>query len=198
MANTPNRNYPYPVGGDTPEVPRDVKALAEALDVDVAGGLPVGAVITFAGTTVPTGWLMCNGAAFSSTTYPVLRTVLGRTTTPNLIGRFVKGATTPHATGGNSTIKNNQMPVHNHGMPGQNNLAAATTDPGHSHPTYYTSHHQRFDRGTSPGVTNAGGVGTDRTATAGSHAHFVQLYSAGGGQPFEPVFYTLIYMIKAI
>lgn len=63
---------------------------------------PTGAVYTFAGATVPTGWLKCNGALLSRTTYASLFAVIGTTygagdgsTTfalPDLRGEFVRGA----------------------------------------------------------------------------------------------------------
>ena len=62
---------------------------------------PVGSVYTFAGATVPTGWLKCNGALLSRTTYAALFAVIGTTygagdgsTTfalPDLRGEFVRG-----------------------------------------------------------------------------------------------------------
>ena len=63
---------------------------------------PVGSVYTFAGTAVPVGWLKCNGALLSRTTYASLFAVIGTTygagdgsTTfalPDLRGEFVRGA----------------------------------------------------------------------------------------------------------
>ena len=62
---------------------------------------PIGSVYTFAGATVPTGWLKCNGALLSRTTYAALFAVIGTTygagdgsTTfalPDLRGEFVRG-----------------------------------------------------------------------------------------------------------
>lgn len=62
---------------------------------------PTGSVYTFAGATVPTGWLKCNGAQLSRTTYAALFAVIGTTygagdgsTTfalPDLRGEFVRG-----------------------------------------------------------------------------------------------------------
>lgn len=39
------------------------------LGTSVVGGVPVGAVIPFASVTVPTGFVICNGAEYSRTTY---------------------------------------------------------------------------------------------------------------------------------
>ncbi len=64
-------------------------------------GVPTGSVITLAMSTVPTGWLECDGAAISRSTYSVLFSTLttsygagdGSTTfnLPDLRGEFVRG-----------------------------------------------------------------------------------------------------------
>lgn len=41
--------------------------------------IPVGTVMLWAGSTVPTDWLQCNGAAISQTTYATLYTAIGAT-----------------------------------------------------------------------------------------------------------------------
>ena len=41
--------------------------------------LPTGAVIPFAGSTTPSGYLLCNGAAVSRTTYSKLYSAIGTT-----------------------------------------------------------------------------------------------------------------------
>lgn len=66
--------------------------------------LPVGIVQAFAGSTIPTGWLLCDGSAVSRTTYAKLFSVIGTTygsgngsTTfnlPNLVDKFVEGSAT--------------------------------------------------------------------------------------------------------
>lgn len=52
---------------------------------------PVGTVITFYGVNAPEGYLACDGAAFSSTTYPKLYALLGSSITPDLRGYFIRG-----------------------------------------------------------------------------------------------------------
>ena len=44
-----------------------------------SGSLPVGTIIPFSGSTVPTGYLTCNGAAVSRTTYADLFAIIGTT-----------------------------------------------------------------------------------------------------------------------
>ena len=74
----------------------------------------VGAVIAFAGSTSPDGWLLCDGTAVSRTTYAALFSVIGTTygsgngsTTfnlPNLTNKFIQG----NATSG--TVKDAGLP----------------------------------------------------------------------------------------
>lgn len=66
--------------------------------------IPVGIVQAFAGSTTPTGWLLCDGSAVSRTDYADLYAVIGDTygagdgsTTfnlPNLVDKFVEGSAT--------------------------------------------------------------------------------------------------------
>jgi hypothetical protein len=54
-------------------------------------GNPVGTVIMYYGTAAPDGYLPCNGASFSSTSYPQLYALLGKATTPDMRGLFARG-----------------------------------------------------------------------------------------------------------
>jgi hypothetical protein len=55
-------------------------------------GVPVGTVITYAGRTLPDGYLLCNGAQYDPLIYPELFAVLGEDRVPNLLDQFVRGA----------------------------------------------------------------------------------------------------------
>ena len=71
--------------------------------VEHFGGFPSGAMIAFAGKSVPDGWLLCNGALVSRTTYAKLFAAIGTawgagdgSTTfklPDADGRVMQGAT---------------------------------------------------------------------------------------------------------
>ena len=73
----------------------------DKLKLDGLGSVPAGAVLPFAMTTPPTGWLLCNGALVSRTSYATLFAAIGTTfgagdlsTTfglPDLRGEFVRG-----------------------------------------------------------------------------------------------------------
>ena len=62
--------------------------------------LPVGSIIAFAGKTVPSGYLWCNGNTFNQNDYPLLYAVLGNSNTlPNLNRRFIEGTNTANDIG---------------------------------------------------------------------------------------------------
>ena len=70
---------------------------------DLSALIPPGTIIHYAGRTVPSGWLICNGANVSRTDYAALFAAIGtiygagnESTTyglPNLNGRFFEGTT---------------------------------------------------------------------------------------------------------
>jgi microcystin-dependent protein len=69
--------------------------------------IPIGALLPYAGTQAPTGYLMCNGSAVSRTTYVALFTVIGTvygvgdgSTTFNLPNFQSASATTMRVPGG--------------------------------------------------------------------------------------------------
>ena len=76
---------------------------------DVFESLPAGVIIPFAGTSVPTGCLLCNGAVVSRTNYANLFAAIGTlygagdgSTTfalPDLRDRVLQGSSSTHAAG---------------------------------------------------------------------------------------------------
>lgn len=214
---TPNRGYPYPTTGETPNVPRDLEALATALDGDVNSLVPVGTIIAYAGSSTPTGWLLCNGASFSGAVYPALAAALGgATSVPNLTDRFLKGSTTVGTTGGSKTITVANLPSHNHGGAtgtmsanwSHNHTGTTTTDGAHTHATNATERNNVFASGSSGtnSLYTVGGAGLTSTAGAHSHSfttsttdtnHTHTISSQGSGTDYEQPFYTVRYLIKA-
>ncbi len=114
-----------------------------------APGNPTGAIIQFAGSTSPTGYLLCNGAAVNRTTYAALFAVIGTTygagdgtTTfnlPNLQGRVPVGKSTETEfdvlgeTGGakTHTLTTAQIPSHSHDV--NPSAVNTTTEGSHTH-----------------------------------------------------------------
>ena len=66
------------------------KALA-ALGLGDGSSVPVGVPLPYPTATAPDGWLKCNGASFSATTYPLLAKVYPSLKLPDLRGEFIRG-----------------------------------------------------------------------------------------------------------
>ena len=103
---------------------------------EIANGVPAGSVFTFATTTVPSGYLECNGAAVSRSTYASLFSSISTTwgagdgsstfNLPDLRGQFVRGwDNSAGVDSGRSfaSSQSDQNKAHNHSV----------TDPGHTH-----------------------------------------------------------------
>jgi len=97
-------------------------------DVNVSGTVPSGGIIPFAGTSAPTGFLMCDGSAVSRTTYAALYSIIGTTygsgdgsTTfnlPDMRGAFPRGAVPSglNAITGSGTAASDQATFTAHGI----------------------------------------------------------------------------------
>jgi len=103
---TPIMHLPVPQSTDSADVPRDMGALANALDP--LGYVPVGALMMWPAVNAPADvdpaghalWLVCNGQVVLATDYPKLATVLGQAagnvTVPDLRGRVALGVSATH------------------------------------------------------------------------------------------------------
>lgn len=150
-----------------------VNLLIAALDTTPSGGATTGEIKLWPVSTAPTGWLSCNGAAISRTTYATLYALIGTafgagdgSTTfnvPDMRGKFVRGvpnAGTIGATGGASTVTLTQA-----NLP---NVSFTVTDAGHSHSFTGIAHsHTLTDGGHShPAVTGNFVLGADGSGAA--------------------------------
>jgi len=160
--------------------------------------LPPGCILPFASTTVPDGYLLCDGSAVSRTTYSALFTVVsttygggdGSTTfnVPNLVGRFIYGANGVATIGGSTTqtLTTSNMPAHSHTI--------TITDPGHTH----AMKTELVTSGTSSTVANndegTGGI-DGSSATTGISA---SASTEGSGSSFSIMnpYMTMLYIIK--
>lgn len=150
--------------------------------------IPKGSIIMFNGLSseIPKGWHICDGTEG----------------TPNLTGKFIKASNTSGETGGKSTIQilEENMPRHTHTFVGNQ----VTTSESGAH-----THTIRGKYGKSGNANDRDcletGSETDliTTSQSGAHTHTIdmsvtQLSYQGGGKPieFEPLYYSLIYIMK--
>lgn len=153
---------------------------------------PSGVIIQFAGSTAPTGYLACNGAAVARTTYPNLFAAIGTTwgagngtTTfniPDLRGMFVRG------TGTNGTYSTSVGPAL--GAYQADQFASHThiaTDSGHQHV------YQSITVGGSGIQSGAGYVGSFPSTSTG-FANITN--SSTGGTETNPKNFGILYCIK--
>lgn len=136
--------------------PENVDETSTILIPETSGAIiPPASLFMFAGATAPSGYLLCDGAAVSRTTYANLFSLIGTTygsgngtttfNVPDLRGRAPWGAghgtgLTNRALGGTGgaetvTLTSDEMPSHTH--TGTTNAGGAhthtVTDPGHTH-----------------------------------------------------------------
>lgn len=117
--------------------------------------VPVGSMQAFAGSSAPTGWLLCNGTAVSRTTYSNLYSVIGTTygvgdgsTTfglPDMRGRVPMGAGTGNqlnASGSGAITGGTGMTARTAGAFGgeETHLLSSAEIPAHSHPVSDPGH----------------------------------------------------------
>jgi len=192
-ATTPILKLPYPVPADAPDGPAQIQALAEAVEgvgANPSGLLLIGEVRFVALIATPAGWLPCDGAAVSRTTYAKLFTAIGAAygagdgtatfNVPDLRGRAPVGAgtgpgLTARAVGTKWGVEAviltvPQMPSHNH----------TYSDPGHKH-NIYASTVQSPPDGSTLALGFAGnrsnyGPGVQDLAATG-----ISILNAGGG-----------------
>ncbi|MBY0714910.1 MULTISPECIES: phage tail protein [unclassified Escherichia] len=70
---------------------KDVAGLLAYLSLGEGSALPVGAPVPWPSATPPTGWLKCNGAAFTASQYPKLAQAYPALRLPDLRGEFIRG-----------------------------------------------------------------------------------------------------------
>jgi len=181
--------------------------------------VPVGSITAYAGTSAPTGWLLCDGTAVSSSTYPSLYALVGANT-PDMRGRFPIGdnsTLTLLGTGGSTTIAEGNLPSHTHtfsatsgAMSANATLSHSITDSGHSHTINGIDALTGLD---TVGQILQGGAGgsayTESTATATtgisisshdvSHTHTVSGTTgsgSGSGTAYYQPYLVVNYIIK--
>lgn len=170
------------VNKTNPGYPLDVNGTANATSVYQAGFMlvPPGAMMPYAASIAPGGWLLCDGLAVSRSTYSALFALIGSTygngdgestfNLPNLKGRTIVGFNSTDGnydaigeTGGSKTVTltTNELPSHSH--TGTTNSSGShthsITDPGHKH-TITTINDDFNSSGASPPGFAADSAGT--------------------------------------
>ena len=150
---------------------------------------PVGSLIMYAGSSAPTGWLLCNGAAISRSTYADLYTAIGTAygagdgsstfTLPDLRGRMPLGLDNMGGASAN-TVTNAQADALN-GKAGTETHALSSAEMP-THTIYSSSNMQGI--GTTAGQYSL--VGSINTTTIGS----------GTAHNNMPPYLALNYIIK--
>jgi microcystin-dependent protein len=207
--STPNGKYPFPTQDDDVDVPRDIEALARALDPN-ASALFIGEVRSFALVAAPARWVPCNGAALEQDAYPELFDALGgrfntggesatQFRVPAIAGRTIVGSgagagLTNRAIGAlwgeeAHMLVTSEMPSHSHtGVTGNDNQ-------DHSHYVSGTTgadspdHAHQQQGGDWPAITYQGGsVSSPKwlgawagPTTAGATARHAHSFSAWSG-----------------
>ena len=168
----------------------------------VGGSAPTGSIIAFAGLTSPVGFVFCNGASLSTTSYSALFSVLGYSyggagasfNVPNLTNSapFGSNSTTVMGlayangnsistiiSGGNSTLLANQLAPHSHSITFAG--ASYVDDTNNNNNTTVGGQDARLtskNRESFPTATNN------------------QSYTTAGQETFLPPFVAVQYIIK--
>ena len=166
---------------------------------EIANGVPAGSIFTFASTTVPSGYLECNGAAVSRSTYATLFAAISTTfgvgdgsatfNLPDLRGQFVRGwANNATGTGDDgrsfASSQSDQNKTHGH--------TASVTDPGHRHVT--KGHGTQDDGGSN--LTGSTSGGTSSTSMNDANTGISVSVASDGGAEVRVKNIALMYVIK--
>ena len=189
-------------------------------------GIPTATIVPWSSSSVPTGFLECNGAAVSRSTYSALFAIIGTTygaadsshfNVPDLRGEFVRGFDDSRGvdSGRNvGTAQGGQNEQHNH--PASSN--ASVSDSGHFHHSFKLGNagQSRFNSTLNSNVTPASGtgaanlnegynivsrseeadVGKTSTKTTGVNVNVSTNTSNDGGNEARPRNIAMLYIIK--
>ncbi len=181
-----------------------------ALSWTAIAGVPAGSVFCRASTTIPGGYLECNGASISRTTYADLFAAIGTTwgstggtvfNLPDLRGEFIRGFDNGRGVDSGrsfASAQSSENKDHGHSVSGTSSI----TDPGHSHNAtvrgYSSSTSQQFGSGkhshalTSTVTTHSATTGISASVSI-SQSNSGITEANGGARPRN---ISMIYIIK--
>lgn len=184
-------------------------------------GAPVGSIMIWAGSSAPTGWLLCDGTAYSTATYAALYAVIGTTYgsgtgtfyVPNLKGRIPVGLDATQTqfdsrgeTGGEKThtITTAEMPAHTHSVDPPSTATSSDGAHTHSYTDYYNSSENSDDANDRVVGSDATTYANRTTGSSGAHTHTLDISSFTSGstgsgtamnvlQPYIVLYYIIKY-----
>lgn len=174
----------------------------------VSGGggttIPAGMIAPYAVTSAPSGWLLCDGAAVSRTTYSTLFAAIsttygtgdGSTTfnVPDLRGRMIAGYA---ASGGHTdvaTIGNNDGVAAASRRPKHK---TSITESAHSHsPISGSSYYERVGSGGTESIPHGSGNDAVLKSTTGTATTGITAGVSGTAVTDAPAYIVLAYVIK--
>lgn len=115
---------------------------------NAASIIPAGTVVAFAGTTVPTGWLWCDGTSYLRTTYSTLYAAIGTAhgaadgthfNVPDYRGRFLRGV---DGLAGNDPDNSSRTAMNTGGNTG--NAVGSVQDDAFQYHTHYSESWANF------------------------------------------------------
>ncbi|MNZ06746.1 Tail fiber protein [compost metagenome] len=182
LGNLPNAKSDDPASNSS-EILATTKAL-QGIRSEVVSS-ETGQVASFAMSSPPAGWLKCNGAAISRTTYAALFSRIGTTygagngsTTfnlPDIRGEFLRGWDDGRGIDASRALGSAQV----HQLESHSHTASSGSTGAHSHTASSASAGAHSHTASSG---NAGGHShTASSASAGAHTHTVSGTTASGG-----------------
>lgn len=133
---------------------KTVNGILQYLGLGEGSALPVGVPVPWPSATPPTGWLKCNGAAFTASQYPKLALAYPALKLPDLRGEFIRGWDDGRGVDQGRSLLSNQSDAfasHNHYIRTTSSVTSSTDDGDPA-------------RGQIRGSVNtAGGVGSDKS-----------------------------------
>ena len=166
-------------------------------------GVPTGSVHVMATTTVPSGYLECNGSYVSRTTYAGLFAVIGTTwgtssssdfRLPDLRGQIIRGWSNTGTTDSGRTFASSQTSQnisHNH------TITSTVNDSGHNHSISYAVRNY-YQEPNNMGVgTDASANSSDNTSSATTGITVTSTAANDGGTEARPINIAMMYVIKS-
>ena len=169
-------------------------------------GIPTATIVPWSDSSVPSGFLECNGAAVSRTTYSALFAIIGTTygagdgsstfNVPDLQDNVAVGKSPTKSlasTGGANTVTST-------GNVGGSTANATLSTPqlaSHSHPGGGNATSNSRNPTNQPALNNYfNPAGTGSTGSGGGHAHNMSANFSGDATSVLQPFLTIIYIIK--